>query len=1118
MNAHEHPDTDPAAQPGSGGAGRGRGYDERLLREQLLALNRQGRVSNAIPPINAVIATVLLWGAVPTATLLGWVAVVWAVAAARLWFYGRFDRAMAEGEVDGEVWRKFCVAVYAVAGASWGVGSVVVFPPDNILLQAFLIIFVLGTAAGATASLAPYFPAMVAYILPLVMPVSIHVYFMESPSHSILGATGVVFLTALVLMGRAGNRNFTESVRLGIINEGLVDGLERTQRRLEDALDSIEEAFALFDRGDRLVEFNENFRTLVPELARTMTVGLEYDRFARALCESAFASRPETTVEEWHGEIARRHRGGEMPIELRMSDGRWVSLNERRTKDGGTVSLLSDITDLKRRESEIAVSEQRFRDFTAAASDWAWETDSQGRFRSVSGRYTEVSGRPTDFLIGRSLLEMAADEPDGEWRQLVGAVQSHRPFRNIHVVRRDRHERPFHFLMSAVPIFDEEGVFAGYRGTGSDISAMIAAETRAREAQTRLFEAIESFPASFVLFDESDRLILWNSRAPEYFPGATRLMVSGTSYTEIMGACARSGAIPEAEDDPDAWVEGAVAWLRHPERRREVSFADGRHVNVLGRRTADGSVVCVLTDITDIRLGQEELAEKTSQLQATLEGMGEGLIVVDRHLRVTLSNSRLRRLSGLPEEAVAPGVPFADILDRLDEGADIEVEGDTADAAVGVLFDHFGTGLPFRFEVRRQSGRVLLVRANPMPEGGWVCVFTDITAERNVTAALAESEDRYRRLIETSPDMVAVQRAGRFVFVNAAGARMLGARTPLDVVGRRVLDFIHPDDHDRARHGYTIHADADVVSFTEMRGRKLDGMSFDLEAASFDFTYQGHPATLVFVRDITERKMAQAQLVQTSKLALLGEMAASIAHELNQPLNIIRMAADASLILMEEGRDDPENHRLEFERISSQTERMAAIINHMRVFSRRDDDSGTLFDPIACVEGAISLVRDQYRLDGVEIREVLPPRTASVRGQPIRLEQVILNLLANARDAVSAPRAGGAIEVSAFLADEPGDGRARRDGGEVVIVVSDDGGGIPADNLHRIFDPFFTTKQVGKGTGLGLAIGYSIVTAMQGTISAANGPRGAVFEIRLPVSAGAQAGRVAPRSREAAES
>src|SRR3546814_15662798 len=98
-------------------------------------------------------------------------------------------------------------------------------------------------------------------------------------------------------------------------------------------------------------------------------------------------------------------------------------------------------------------------------------------------------------------------------------------------------------------------------------------------------------------------------------------------------------------------------------------------------------------------------------------------------------------------------MPFAQVLAQLEEGGDIEVDGDTSDAAARMVFDHFAAALPFRFEVRRSTGRVLMVRANPLPEGGWVCVFTDITAERNVTAALAESEDRYRRLIETSPEI-----------------------------------------------------------------------------------------------------------------------------------------------------------------------------------------------------------------------------------------------------------------------------------------------------------------------------------------------------------------------------
>jgi len=361
--------------------------------------------------------------------------------------------------------------------------------------------------------------------------------------------------------------------------------------------------------------------------------------------------------------------------------------------------------------------------------------------------------------------------------------------------------------------------------------------------------------------------------------------------------------------------------------------------------------------------------------------------------------------------------------------------------------------------------------------------------------------------------MIAVHTRGRFVFVNPAGAHLLGVSSVDDLLGRRLLDFVHPDDHATARNSPPMSSFDDDLDFREFLGMRRDGTVFNAEALGTEFMYQGEPSILVIWRDITERKLAQAQLVQTSKLALLGEMAASMAHELNQPLNIIRMAADSSLILMEEDKADLESHREEFERISNQTERMANIINHLRVFSRQEEAGEIHFDPVESINAATTMIHDQYLLDGVEVRTVLPKRTAQVRGQPIRLEQVILNLLANARDAVlesarqrsgnetgQSSNSAGVIEVSAFLSnDRDAQGEGWRPE-EIVITVSDDGGGLPADVMGHVFEPFFTTKRAGEGTGLGLAIGYSIISGMGGAIAASNGARGAVFEIRLPVA------------------
>ena len=250
------------------------------------------------------------------------------------------------------------------------------------------------------------------------------------------------------------------------------------------------------------------------------------------------------------------------------------------------------------------------------------------------------------------------------------------------------------------------------------------------------------------------------------------------------------------------------------------------------------------------------------------------------------------------------------------------------------------------------------------------------------------------------------------------------------------------------------------------------------------------------IQDVTEHKRLEQQLIQASKLATLGEMAAGIAHEINQPLHVIRMMADDYLLLIEEGKaaGEPIGDRLEV--ISGQGERMAEIIDHMRVFGRVDDGEPVAFDPASSVMGAIDMVDDRYLSQGVSITAKLPETCRPVRGRPVRLEQVVLNLLNNARDAIVAQGRhegrGASGEIDVAVID---DGRANA----IRIVVADSGGGVPAAVMERIFEPFVTTKEEGKGTGLGLSISYGIIAEMGGTIEAKNAGKGARFEITVPV-------------------
>jgi len=237
----------------------------------------------------------------------------------------------------------------------------------------------------------------------------------------------------------------------------------------------------------------------------------------------------------------------------------------------------------------------------------------------------------------------------------------------------------------------------------------------------------------------------------------------------------------------------------------------------------------------------------------------------------------------------------------------------------------------------------------------------------------------------------------------------------------------------------------------------------------------------------SERKEAAAQIIQASKLATLGEMATSVAHELNQPLNNIRMAAGNSRRKIANGTAEPEYLSSKLERIEEQTARAAAIIDHMRMFGRKAEESPESVDPRKVVTNALDLMGEQLKLAGIVVVTEFAEDCSFILGHIIQLEQVILNLLTNARDAIAERDGKAKITLRVFS-----------DAESVHITSEDTGGGIPEDVLPRIFEPFYTTKEMGKGTGLGLSVGYGIIRDMSGTIAAENIDDGARFTITLP--------------------
>ena len=254
--------------------------------------------------------------------------------------------------------------------------------------------------------------------------------------------------------------------------------------------------------------------------------------------------------------------------------------------------------------------------------------------------------------------------------------------------------------------------------------------------------------------------------------------------------------------------------------------------------------------------------------------------------------------------------------------------------------------------------------------------------------------------------------------------------------------------------------------------------------------------------DNTEQRRQESQIIHMSKLATLGEVATGMAHELNQPLNVIRMAAENALGRTAADAETAAYVRSKLERIVTQVERAAKIIDHMRIFGRRSAGPVAAHDPWSAVEGALNILGEQMRIAGIAVRLRGAAGPCRVGCDQALIEQVIINLLLNARDAIIDRQAHdpagpgrGWIEIS--LQTRTGAGGT----GRALLSVSDSGGGIPDQVLPRLFEPFFTTKPAGKGTGLGLSVSYGIIRDLGGRLSAVNAEEGARFEIDLPCAA-----------------
>lgn len=369
--------------------------------------------------------------------------------------------------------------------------------------------------------------------------------------------------------------------------------------------------------------------------------------------------------------------------------------------------------------------------------------------------------------------------------------------------------------------------------------------------------------------------------------------------------------------------------------------------------------------------------------------------------------------------------------------------------------------------------------------------LVDVTEKREMEKQLRKQEEFRRRLLESFPDLILVlDLKGQYTFVSPRIRELLGYG-PDELLGKNVEDA-ESTASELAKLYRTVSAGESLRASCEYAALHQDGKSHTmLGIASPLVDAEGKPSgVIISVRDVTTEKRLEQQIIQSERLAAMGQMIGGFAHELNNPLTAI--LGNAQLL---EERDNDETARKRLETLNNEARKAADIVRNLQFFARPPAPGRSLVDLNELVKRTMSLQAYPLRKGNIEVEFVPDPLLPAVIADSNQLMQVFLNLLLNAEQAIRESGNNGKIRVS-----------IGRNAESVWIVFQDDGAGIAPENLPHIFDPFFTTKRPGRGTGLGLSICKTVLREHGGNIEAGAAPGGgAMFTITLPLGAQAAA-------------
>jgi PAS domain S-box-containing protein len=760
--------------------------------------------------------------------------------------------------------------------------------------------------------------------------------------------------------------------------------------------------------------------------------------------------------------------------------------------------LQAELQDAYGRQATLIASERKHRQLIENTHDIIYTLSSEGVFRFVSPAWTRMLGHSLDDVVGHPFTEFVHPEDRSTcfaFLQAVTQIGERRAGVEYRVQHADGSWR-WH-TSNASPTKDDSGNVTRYDGIARDITERKRAEEGLRRSEANLQAIMANTSDLIASYDRDRRLVVYNQACSEAFrqmfgaelrpgfrtldivPEAMRSMWNANNERVLAGESFTSEfELPLATGDLRVYESSY-----HPIRQG---------TDVVGFTTTT-------RDITERFRAAKALRASESQLRTITDATQDAIIMLDSSGSVTFWNPAAVSMLGYSSE------------EAIGRNAHELLAPATSAAAHRGAFQKFvrsGTGdfvgKTVELVACRKDGTEITLSLSLsaiLLDGHWhaVGILRDITEQKRAEAALAESEARFRAMVNLAPDGIFIASLdGCIMEASEFAASQIGVSRD-KLLTMRLTDFVSPRYAARVTN---LRGEGDHPIVRESAHVRADGTEIPIELSIRRITFRGQPAMLGVARDVTERRRAeleqeklQNQLLQAHKMESVGRLAGGVAHDFNNMLGVILGHTQMALDQL-----DPA-HPLcaDLKEVYRAAERSAELTRQLLAFARRQTVAPKVLDLNETVYGMLKMLR---RLIGEDVELTwLPGQSiARVRIDPSQVDQILANLCVNARDAIVGT---GRLTIETSLVTLDDEYCALHEGSVsgqyVMLAVSDNGCGMDANTLNHVFEPFFTTKEVGKGTGLGLATVFGIVRQNRGFIEAYSEPgHGTTFKIYLP--------------------